>query len=66
MGDVAVAPNGVIWLAGKNGTLWTSPNGDTFTQSEASGFESIAAGWEGAWAVGFNSSLWQYFIPALH
>jgi hypothetical protein len=50
MGDVAVAPDGKIWLAGRNGTIWTSAHGVTFMQDEkASGFESVAAGWEGAW-----------------
>ena len=46
IGDVAIAPNGLIWLAGKNGTVWSSPdNGVTFSQDEQiSGIENIAAG----------------------
>lgn len=44
--DVAIAPNGLIWLTGKYGTIWSSPDdGFTFSQDEqASGIENIAAG----------------------
>jgi len=61
IGDVAIGPNGLIWLAGKNGTIWSSPDdGVTFSQDEqASGIENIAAGRGGAWAVGFNGTLWR-------
>jgi hypothetical protein len=60
-GDVAVAPNGMIWLVGNNGSIWTSADGATFTPDEAaSSFESVAAGSEGAWAVGWNGTLWLY------
>jgi photosystem II stability/assembly factor-like uncharacterized protein len=60
-GDVAIAPNGLIWLAGKDGAIWSSPDGGvTFSQDEeARGIESIAAGRPGAWAVGFNGTLWR-------
>jgi photosystem II stability/assembly factor-like uncharacterized protein len=61
VGDVAIAPNGLIWLAGKDGTIWSSPDdGVTFSQDEeANGLENIAAGRSGAWAVGFNGTLWR-------
>ena len=68
IGDVAIAPNGLIWLAGKNGTIWSSPDdGVTFSQDEqASGIENIATGRGGAWAVGFNGTLWRkLFSPQL-
>ena len=61
IGDVAIAPGGLIWLAGKNGIVWSSSDdGVTFTQDEhASGIENIAAGRSGAWAVGFDGTLWR-------
>ena len=61
MRDVAIAPNGFIWLTGKDGTIWSSPDGGvTFSQDEeARGIENIAAGRSGAWAVGFNGVLWR-------
>lgn len=61
MRDVAVAPNGLIWLVGKNGAIWSSADdGTTFSQDEhAKGIENIAAGRGGAWAVGSNGTLWR-------
>lgn len=60
MGDVAVAPDGTVWLAGDNGTIWSSTDGANFDQIEASGFESLAAGSNGrVWAVGTNGTLWR-------
>lgn len=62
--DVAVAPNGLIWLTGKNGILWNSRDGGvTFSQDdEVNGLENIAAGRRGAWAVGFDGVLWHKFF----
>ena len=63
MRDVAVASNGIIWLTGKNGSVWKADNvyGSSFTQIEASGFSRISAGPDGAvWAVGSNGTLWKF------
>lgn len=62
--DVAVASDGLIWLTGKNGILWNSLDGGvTFSQdNEVSGLENIAAGRRGAWAVGFDGTLWHKFF----
>jgi hypothetical protein len=61
MGDVAVGPDGKVWLAGKNGTIWFTNNGKDFTQVEASGFDSVAVGPDGTvWAIGLNGTLWRY------
>ena len=62
--DVAVASDGLIWLTGKNGALWNSLDGGvTFNQdSEVSGLENISAGRRGAWAVGFDGTLWHKFF----
>lgn len=61
MQDIAVAPNGLIWLVGKNGAIWSSADdGTTFSQDEhAKDIENIAAGRGGAWAVGSNGTLWR-------
>lgn len=62
--DVAMASNGLIWLTGKNGVLWSSLDGGaTFNQDdEVNGLENIAAGRRGAWAVGFDGTLWHKFF----
>ena len=45
----------------KNGTVWYSDDGAHFTKVEASGFDSLAVGPDGAvWAAGFNGTLWRY------
>jgi photosystem II stability/assembly factor-like uncharacterized protein len=61
IGDVAIETKGLIWLADKDGAIWRSPDdGVTFSQDEeASGIESVAAGRGGAWAVGFDGTLWR-------
>lgn len=62
MRDVAIAPNGFIWLTGKDGTVWVSDNvfGSSFTQIEASGFSRISAGPGGVvWAVRPDGTLWK-------
>src|SRR5688500_14531060 len=62
MADVGVSRSGGIWLAGKNGTIWFSKDGDTFLQeSGVSGFGRIATGDdnEDVGAVGANNhTLW--------
>lgn len=62
--DVAVAADGLIWLTGKNGILWNSADGGaTFKQDdEVSGLENIAAGRRGAWAIGFDGTVWHKFF----
>jgi len=64
MGDVAYGgPERRVWLAGRNGTIWWTDVGDSFTQIEASGFESLSVQNDGTvWAVGTNGSLW-YWRP---
>jgi hypothetical protein len=61
MRDVAITPNGLVRLAGKDGIIGSSPvDGVTFIQDEeARGIESIVAGRSGAWAVGINGALWR-------
>ena len=64
IGDIAIVPNGLIWLAGKDGTIWSSSdNGITFNRyEEVGGLENIAAMNRGAWAVGFDGTLWHKFF----
>ena len=61
MRDVAITPNGLVRLAGKDGNIGSSPDdGVTFIQNEdARGIENIAAERFGAWAVGINGALWR-------
>jgi hypothetical protein len=60
-GDVAVGPDGRVWLAGHNGTVWWSNDGLNFTRTEASGFERLSVGRDGTvWAVGANGTLWKF------
>lgn len=63
-GDIAIAPNGLIWLAGQDGTVWSSSDdGITFSQyEEVGGLENITAMNRGAWAVGFDGTLWHKFF----
>lgn len=44
--DVAVAPSDLIWLTGKNGTVWVSDNvyGSSFTQIEGVNLSRISVG----------------------
>lgn len=62
MNDVGITQTGQIWLAGKNGTIWSSSEGQTFQeQSGVSGFGRVAGGNKRAevWAVGRdNHTLW--------
>lgn len=62
MADIDIARSGRIWLAGSNGTIWSSKDGTDFEQeSGVSGFGRIAAGEEGqqVGAVGRdNHTLW--------
>src|ERR1051325_173160 len=60
IGDVAVGPAGTIWVAGQNGTIWSSSDGSNFTRVEASGFSRVSVGPDGSvWGVGFNGTLWR-------
>ncbi|MGZ0018111.1 WD40/YVTN/BNR-like repeat-containing protein [Nitrosomonas sp. wSCUT-2] len=62
MKDVAVAPNGLIWLTGKNGAVWVSDNiyGSSFTQIKASGFSRLSVGPDSTvWVIESNGSLWK-------
>jgi hypothetical protein len=58
--DVAVAPDGTVWLVRKDGSiLFTPDQGKTSNQIEASGFSRVAVGPDGVlWAVGGNGTLW--------
>jgi photosystem II stability/assembly factor-like uncharacterized protein len=63
MRDVAVAPDGTVWLAGWNGTIWFSHDqGKTFQQqADASGFSRVAVAPDGTvWGVGYNGTLWNF------
>lgn len=64
VGDIAIAPNGLIWLARKDGTVWSSSDESiTFIHYEEAGdLENIAAMKRGAWAVGFDGTLWHKFF----
>ncbi len=62
MNDVAVAPNGLIWLTGKNGAVWVSDNiyGSSFTQIKASGFSRLSVGPDSTvWVIESNGTLWK-------
>ena len=61
MGDVAVAPDGRVWLAGKNGTIWFgNSRGTNFTQVQGSGVRRISVAPNGVvWAVAENGTLWR-------
>jgi len=63
MRDVAIAPNGLIWLTGRDGTVWASDNiyGSSFTQIGASGFSRVSVGPDNTvWAIGSNGALWKF------
>lgn len=63
MKDVAVAPSGLIWLTGKNGTVWVSDNvyGSSFTQIEAIDLSRISVGPDGiVWAIEPDGTLWKF------
>ncbi|SFL83695.1 tectonin domain-containing protein [Nitrosomonas communis] len=63
MKDVAVAPDGIIWLTDKNGAVWKSDNiyASSLTQIETSGFSRISVGPDGVvWAVKSNGTLWKF------
>jgi hypothetical protein len=66
MNDVGVTQGGQIWLSGKNGTIWSSNDGQSFTEEAGvSGFGRIAGGNKRAevWAVGRdNHTLW-HLLP---
>lgn len=60
MEDVSVSTEGDAWLVGSNGTLWTTRDGRSFTQTDGSAFRSVSAGPQGTiWATGTNGSLWK-------
>ncbi len=62
MRDVAIAPNGLVWLTGKDGTVWVSDNiyGSSFRQIGAGGFSRISVGPDSTvWAIGSNGALWK-------
>ncbi len=59
--DVAAAPDGRVWVAGTNQTIWYSDDqGKNFIQIiQASGFSRVAVGPDYLlWAVGANGTLW--------
>ncbi|SFI42229.1 tectonin domain-containing protein [Nitrosomonas sp. Nm34] len=62
--DIAIAPNGLIWLTGKDGTVSSSSDdGVTFSQyEEVGGLKNIAARNRDAWAVSFDGTLWHKFF----
>ena len=63
MRDIAIAPNGLIWLTGEDGAVWVSDNiyGSSFRQIGASGFSRISVGPDNTvWAIGSNGALWKF------
>ena len=63
MRDVAIAPNGLIWLTGEDGAVWVSDNiyGSSFRQIGAGGFSRISVGPDSTvWAIGSNGALWKF------
>lgn len=62
MADIDVSRSGHIWLVGRNGTIWSTADGETFVQEAGvNGFGRIAAGADkqNAGAVGRdNHTLW--------
>lgn len=62
MQDVAIAPDGKVWLVGENGATWVSnDNGKQFAQIEGNGFSRISAGMDGTvWAIQSDGTLWKY------
>jgi hypothetical protein len=65
MEDVTVSNRGDVWLVGTNGTVWTTRDGESFTQTSGAGFVSAsAAGGDTVWLVGKNGTLWTLARPA--
>ena len=64
IGDAAIAPDGTVWIAGTNGSIWygyNSATGADFVRLPAEGFRRLAVGANGMlWAVGFNGTVWSY------
>lgn len=64
MEDLSVSTNGQVWLVGGNGTVWTTTDGQRFTQLPASDFLSVsAAGGDVVWFAGTNGSVWKLAVP---
>ncbi|MFZ4410159.1 MAG: hypothetical protein ACOYOH_22635 [Paracraurococcus sp.] len=60
--DVSMVPAGHrAWLTGRNGTVWWTEDGTTFTQVPGDGMKRIAAERDlnVFWTVGFNGTLWK-------
>ena len=65
MEDVTVSNRGDVWLVGTNGTVWTTRDGESFTETAGAGFLSAsAAGGDAVWLVGKNGTLWSLARPA--
>lgn len=63
MNDVAIAPNGIIWLTDRNGAIWMSDNiyGSSFTLIKPGGFGRIAVAPDNVvWTTGIDDSLWKF------
>jgi photosystem II stability/assembly factor-like uncharacterized protein len=60
MADVTVSPDGTVWFAGQDGSIFFSiDRGVTLHKTQASGMSRICAGPDGTvWAVGSNGTLW--------
>jgi hypothetical protein len=60
MVDVAVSPDGTIWLVGHDGSIFYSTDrAATVHKSKASGMARISVGPDGTlWAVGSNGTVW--------
>lgn len=63
MNDAALAPNGIIWLTGRNGAIWMSDNiyGSSFTLIKPGGFGRITVAPDSVvWTTGIDGSLWKF------
>lgn len=59
MQDVTVGPDGVMFAAGANATVWRSDNmGQNWVQTPASGMRRVDYNGTVLWAVGNNGTLW--------
>jgi hypothetical protein len=67
MNDVAVAPDGLIWLTGKHGAVWLSDNmyGSSFAQIRAEGCNRIAVGPDSTVGVSVRTAIYGHLQMAI-
>jgi len=60
--DVAVVTGigfGTVWVTTRDGSIYSSASGRSWTKSAASGFKRISADRGGVYGVGYNGTLWR-------